>query len=146
MDRLSKKSKIARGTLQKCRAKEPLTYDSIDYVPDPAFPLGDVAHEYFRQFCNVLISNSTMTLAYVPIITRAARWFQVYMEADAEMMKHGAVQVTASGYTQKSGYMTTAADAEDRVTKIEEKFGMNLAANLKMDLPKNNKKNPFDSI
>lgn len=138
--------KKQQGTLKKSRIKSNPTYAPIDQVPDPAFKLSPAGQEYFRQFCSILLSNKTLTLAYVPIITRAARWYEIYVEADKGVQKDGAVQVTSTGYTQKSGYMTAMADADDRITKIEEKFGLNLAANLKMDIPKQEKENPFDNV
>jgi hypothetical protein len=37
-------------------------------------------------------------------------------------------------------------DAEDRMAKIEEKFGMNLYSNMKLGLPKPKAKNPLDDL
>ena len=132
-----KSEKIASGTLQKCRLKNNPTYAPIDFIPDPLRALNGNGMIYFKNFCQLLISNKTMTMAYVPIITRASRYYEIYCRMDDAVDKEGEIQIAEkTGWTQKSGYLTVLTDVEDRITKIEEKFGMNLHSNLKMDLPK----------
>ena len=138
--------KRLQGTLKISREKSELTYEPLTSVPAPSFNLTKPGQIYFDQFCEILISNKTLTVADVPIITRCARWFEIYKEADDLVMVHGASQVTTTGYTQKSGYFTVMADADDRVTKIEALYGMNLTARTKIGLPKQKKENPFDEI
>ena len=146
MNQKSAKTKQLQGTVQKCRVKTPPSYEPLTSVPDPAFELNDDGMEYFTRFCQILLSNRTMTVAYVPIITRAARFYEIYKRADRKCQETGEVQVTASGYTAKTGHFVVMTDADDRITKIEAMFGMNLAALLKMDLPKTEKKNPLDNL
>ena len=139
--------KKIQGTLKISREKSELTYDPLTSIPAPAFKLSDEGLKYFERFCEILISNKTLTIADVPVISRAARWFEIYTEADINVRLHGASQVTSTGYTQKSGYFTVMADADDRVTKIEALYGMNLTARTKINIPKPDKgNNPIDDI
>jgi P27 family predicted phage terminase small subunit len=136
MNETTTKSKQIKGTLQKCRIKNKPAYEILTEVPMPGFKLDPNGLDYFVRFCQMLIDNKLMTAAYVPMITRAARWYEIYKEADGLVKEHGASQVTSTGYTQKSGYLTVMTDADDRVTKIEEKFGMSLITYMKLDIPK----------
>ena len=134
------------GTLQKCRVKNNPTYEPLTEIPAPSFDLNDFGMDYFAQFCNILLSNKTLTMADIPGITRNARMFELYKEADDGVRKDGAVQVTKTGYTAKTGYFVTMTDAMDRIEKFEALYGMNLASRLKMNLPKPAKKNAFEEI
>jgi len=138
--------KQKQGTLKKSREKAILTYDPLIKVPSPTFKLTTIGRSYFTRFCQILISNKTLTVADIPLITRTARWYEIYKQSDKDVAEHGAVQITSTGYTQKSGYLTVMTDAEDRIVKSENLYGMNLSARTKINLPKTEKKNPFDEI
>jgi P27 family predicted phage terminase small subunit len=132
----STKTKQLKGTLQKCRIKNRPAYEILTDVPLPGFKLNENGLDYFVRFCQMLIDNKLMTQAYVPMITRAARYYELYKEADELVTAHGATQVTSTGYTQQSGYFSVMEKADDRLTKIEEKFGMSLITYMKLDIPK----------
>lgn len=138
--------KQREGTARKDRIKLTLNYDPLIIVPKPAFKLNGDGLDYFNDFCNILISKKILTIADVPIITRAARYYEIYKAADEGVQKEGAVQITATGYTAKNGYFVTFTDCEKRITEIESLYGMNFTARSKINLPKEEKKNPFDDL
>lgn len=146
MIKLTTEEKKKRGTLAKSRERDILSFDPLSAVPEPAFTLDEIGIQYFTRFCNILLSNKTLTIADIPIITRAAKWFVIFTIAEHEVTKVGSWQKTKTGYTQKTGAFTVMADADDRVMKIEALYGMNLTARTKINLPKTEKKNPFDEI
>jgi len=146
MNELTNKEKLQRGTLKKSRVKSCLSYEPLKKVPRPAFGLSHIGMDYFSKFCKILISIESLTMADVPGITRAARWYEIYKEAENDIIVHGSVQVTSTGYTQQTGYFSVMEKAEDRILKFEALYGMNLTARTKINLPKPEKKNPFDDI
>ena len=140
MRKTSLAEKKSKGTLQKCRIKHPPAYENLISIPDPAFELDINGKMYFDKFCQMLIDNKLLTAAYVPIISRAARYFEIYKDADDKVQSNGIVQIAEkSGWEQKSAYFTIMTDAEDRITKIEEKFGMTLLSMQKLDIKKPDK-------
>lgn len=146
MRKLSTSEKVSRGTLKKSREKANPTYDPLDHVPQPSFELNKDGREYFRQFCRILLSKNMLTSADIPGITRAARWYELYKQADESVSEKGAVQVTATGYTQQTGYFTVMEKSEDRLIKFEALYGMNLTSRMKINLPKPEKKNEFSDV
>lgn len=142
----SNEQKKVQGTLQKCRIKNPPTYQPLTTIPDPAFKVDPNGLQYFWDFCQVLLDNKLLNASYVPIITRAAYWFSIYHQAVSRVTKEGLTQTAKTGWEQKSAWFTVMSDAEDRITKIEEKFGMTLVSNLKLNIPKPEKENPFDDL
>ena len=146
MNKKTTEQKKIQGTLKKSREKSELNYEPLTSIPAPSFDLNVDGQTYFDQFCGILISNSTLTAADVPGITRAARWFELYKEADANVLARGSVQVTSTGYTQQTGYFTVMEKSEDRLIKFEALYGMNLTARTKINIPKPKEKNPFDDV
>ncbi|MCX6252779.1 MAG: P27 family phage terminase small subunit [Bacteroidetes bacterium] len=146
MKKTTNNEKLIKGTLQKCRVKENLSYDPLNEIPKPEFDLNADGKEYFESFCSILLSNRTLTDADIPIITRAARYYELYKEADKGIKVNGAVQITQSGYSAKTGHFVAMLDAEKRITEIEALYGMNLTARGKINIPKTEKKNAFDLI
>lgn len=141
MKKLSNTEKEKRGTLRKSRIKETLSYLPLTKVPTPAFTLNKYGLDYFKRFCSILLSNKSLTIADIPIITRASKYYEIFIEADNGVKKYGAVQTTKTGYTAKNGYFVTMTDAEKRLTEIEALYGMNLTARIKINIPKEEKKN-----
>jgi P27 family predicted phage terminase small subunit len=139
--------KRIQGTLKKERIKKADAYMLLDEIPPPSFPLNKDGMSYFTDFCRILLDNKYLTEAYIPIITRSAYWHQIYMRSIREIEKKDIIQIASkSGWEQKSGWFTVMMDAEDRMAKIEEKFGMNLYSNMKLGLPKPKAKNPLDDL
>jgi P27 family predicted phage terminase small subunit len=144
--RASIEEKKKKGTIRKDRIATLLSYDPLVKIPKPAFTLNKDGRKYFNRFCQILLSNKTLTIADVPIITRAARYFEIFSEANENVLEKGAVQKTKTGYTAKNGYFVTMTDAEKRVTDIEALYGMNLSARMKINIPKPEKENPFKNV
>ena len=142
----SNATKAAQGTLRKERVKITPNYDILDSVPAPSFQLNEHGQSYFVNFCELLISNKTMTAAFIPIITRAARYYEIYQYANEKVKEQGAVQETNTGYTAKNGYFVTMTDAEDRINKIEALFGMNLYNLQKLNIPEPPKKDDLAEL
>ena len=138
--------KKIKKTARKDREIYSLSYDPISEVPEPAFDLNADGQKYFGRFCQILLSNKTLTIADIPIITRAAMYYEIFSDARDSVRINGATQITKTGYTAKNGYFVTMTDAEKRVTEIEALYGMNLTARTKINLPKPEKKNAFDEI
>lgn len=145
-EKTSNAEKIKRGTNQRCRMTNELSYAPLTEVPAPSFALNAHGKTYFRNFCMILLSNQTLTAADIPGITRAARWFELYCEADEVVREKGPVQVTSTGYTQQTGYYTVMEKAEDRIIKFEGLYGMNLTSRTKINVPPAKKKNEFEEI
>lgn len=143
MRKLSNKDKEMKGTLRKCRIKNPPAYEKLTNIPDPSFKLNNEGLDYFTKFCQMLIDNKLMTAAYIPIITRASKYYETYKYAVGKVEGGALTQVAESGWEQKGVWWTVMTDAEDRITKIEEKFGMTLMTLQKIDLPKQDDKNPL---
>jgi P27 family predicted phage terminase small subunit len=146
MRKISDEEKVKQGTIKKSRIKQELNYDPLGSIPAPAFKLNKDGVEFYERFCSILISNRTLTVADIPGITRAARWFEMYKDADKHILKEGPVQTTSTGYTQQTGWFTVMEKTEDRILKFEALYGMNLTARTKINLPKPEKKNDFDGI
>jgi len=143
-NRLTQEQKFQRGTLQKCRIKDSLTYEPLNELPAPAFELNEKGRDYFNRFCTILLSNKTLTIADIPIITRASKYYEIFIEANEGVKEYGAVQTTKTGYTAKNGYFVTMTDAEKRITEIEALYGMNLTARIRINIPKAEKTTPAD--
>lgn len=146
MQKTTTEQKKLRGTAQRCRVAHEMTYEPIDSVPAPSFELTDTGMEYYNQFCEILMSRSALTMADIPIITRASRWYEIYKEADAEVRLNGATHVTQTGYTAQSGYYTVMEKTDDRIMKIETLYGMNLLSRQKINFKPTKTKNPIDEL
>ena len=78
---LSVKEKIKRGTLEKSKVSEKLSYDSLNEVPDPLEELDQKSSRYYYYICEVLLSSGLLTSADIPAITQAAILYGIFSDA-----------------------------------------------------------------
>jgi len=147
MKKLSIQEKKLRGTFDPSKVRKLATFDLLTEIPEPTQDLAPDELAYFRACCEAMISNHTLSGAYIPGISRAARMYGIYLQALKDIQVHGCYQTTQSGYTAKNGYFQVLTDAEKSLTAFERSNGLNLASFSKLpEQPAPKKSNPFDEI
>jgi len=132
---ITNKEKQRRGTLQKSRVKNPMTFELIDNIPDPLEELDVSGQRYFNYVCGLLISDNKLTGADIGAITTAAKVYSVFIEACQNVNKHGYYQLTKSGYSAKNAHFITLMDCNKALRDFEGCYGLNLASRSKLNFP-----------
>lgn len=124
MNRLPNREKERRGTLIKSRIPK-MNIESMKEVPDPIQELNDLDKEFYYTVCSIFIEWRVLSAAFLNDIERAAVWNGLFWRAKTEVEKNGGVQVTKTGYSQKSGYASMMAEAEKHLQHFKSKYGLN---------------------
>ena len=101
-------------------------------MPTPPSDLTEIGVKYFNDCCESMISDRTLTSAYVPGIERAARWYEIFVTSQREVQEKGGYQVTKTGYTAKSAAFQILCDTEKILSAFERSNGLNLFGHSKL--------------
>lgn len=132
MQKLLKIEKIRRGTFESCKIRKTLSFAPLTTMPKPPDNLTDVGVKYFSDVCSSMISDRTLTSAYVPGIERAAKWYEIFVTSQREVEEKGGYQVTKTGYTAKSAAFQILCDTEKILSAFERSNGLNLFGHSKL--------------
>ena len=135
----SNKQKELQGTLKKCRAFEPVKWDSLSAIPEPPKHLNEVGGWYFKTVCGLLIEKDALSAAFLFDIGRGALWYQTSINAAESVGLDGGIQTTPNGYTAITASLTILEKASKQLTDFESRYGLNLTASQKIVMPEKKK-------
>lgn len=135
MKKLSKSEKQRRGTYDPSKERQLYTFSPLTTIPAPTIELTPAELAYFNQCCEAMISSRTLTGAYIPGISRAAKMYGHYLMASEQVAVHGTIQTTQSGYTAKNGYFQVLCDCEKNLASFEKSMGLNIVSQSKLPPP-----------
>lgn len=139
--------KQAQGTLQKCRIKQAICFDPLDSIPDIPDHLNEYSGEFFKQVCELFLSNGSLTAGNIPDITLASIWWGVARQAEESINgKDGIVQVYESGAKNVSPYLSVLDRATTQIQRFSDRYGLSLLSKQRVGIQGTKKEDPFDKL
>ena len=128
--------KAAQGTLQPCRINNnPLTYEPLSVAPKPPKDLSEDGRNYYTYVCTLMITKKLLTPAFLFDIERSSFWYQEFKKAQREINENGTFEISQTGWKQISASITIAEKATKLLNEFENKYGLNLIASQKIEMP-----------
>ena len=135
--------KEAQGTLQKCRVNDhPLTFEPLSAVPMPVRELDAEGLRFFRIVCELMISKRLLTPAFLLDITQAAKNYSYLIKIEKALDEDDLFQVSESGWKQTHTGMKAYSDLQKSLNEFYNRYGLNLTASQKIEMPESNEKEP----
>jgi P27 family predicted phage terminase small subunit len=134
------------GTLRKDRTREGVEFKLITKVPKPEVWLELRAKKYFKNICELLISNHLLNEANVPLVLIMAQEFATYEDATRKLKDEKKVIVTGSGYKQPNPWISIRNTALKNYKDIAGMFGLDPLSAQKIGLSQKETGDEFDKM
>jgi P27 family predicted phage terminase small subunit len=137
--------KKAAGTLRKDRMIEKcIKHDLIRSIPEItslAITDGKILNKdgkgYFNFICSKMIQEGILSDVYIVDIHNAAFWHQTITDAQRHLKKEGYVTKFPTGSVQISAFVSIIEKANKALNEFSNRYGLNLAASQKIQIPDN---------
>jgi len=93
-------------------------------IPQAQNYLDSKGKEYYQRICEHLDSADYLQDVDSLGLSMMAQCLRDFYEAAEEVNANGSWQITANGYSQKSGYFTVMSDCYNTFYKLSSLFGM----------------------
>jgi len=144
--RKSKAEKIASGTLQKCReVGNALEFRPISSVDVPDY-LEGYAVEFFEYYSRLMASVGLLTPADMLELEKASIAYSMMREAYDDLKENGSMQVTRSGYTQKTAAFTVYSDANKILSDFSNRYGLNVVSRERITMSEPDNEDDLDKL
>ena len=145
--RKTKQQKQLTGTLQTCREIEnALSFEPLLVVPNPPEYLDEIGAAFFRDCGGILLGQGMLTLADIGELEQGAMLYQMLRKHWNKMMDGDGVQVTQSGYSQKTASWQIFMDCRKGLGEFYNKYGFNVTSRESIEMPEREEVDELDQL